>query len=157
MIPHEQRDDFDDDFEANERDDFGTVKSLGLTGVQVNTQFAQPWNKQKADSMDKFQSPARGQKQSYQTAPETGFFDATVQPVMQQNLVYADERPIKAKGAYDYEAFLCEDDFDQYSDFEIEDNFAEKETAASDQSSLYRIVEQYSQLLDQTEKVIVDK
>lgn len=37
LIPHDAGPEEDDDFDANERDDFGTVKSLGLTNVQVNT------------------------------------------------------------------------------------------------------------------------
>ena len=44
-----------------------------------------------------------------------------------------------------------------FDDIEIEDNFNKEETATSDTSNLKNVVAWYNQILDQTEKILVDK
>lgn len=62
---------YDDDFEANERDDYGTVKTLASTGVQIQA--------------NKFESPARGKSSDY------GFYQPDS---ARQQQYYSDDRPI---------------------------------------------------------------
>jgi hypothetical protein len=62
---------------------------------------------------------------------------------------YVDDRPIKSTGKYNIDV--------DFNDFEIQDNFKSEDVASTDTSQLKNVVAWYNQILDQTEKIIVDK